>query len=99
MHPVTPVRTFVLVWVALSILTVVTYYVSTRDLGPFNVVVALGIAGFKMMLVIWFFMNVRAENPLTKLFVFAGFFWILILLVMTLGDYFSRTWMPGGKFW
>jgi cytochrome c oxidase subunit 4 len=63
------------------------------------VVVALGIAGFKMMLVIWFFMNVRAENPLTKLFVFAGFFWILILLVMTLGDYFSRTWMPGGKFW
>jgi len=22
-----------------------------------------------------------------------------ILLVMTLGDYFSRTWMPGGKFW
>ena len=99
MHPVTPVRTFVLVWVALSILTVVTYYVSTINLGPFNVVVALGIAGFKMMLVIWFFMNVRAENPLTKLFVFAGFFWILILLVMTLGDYFSRTWMPGGKFW
>jgi cytochrome c oxidase subunit 4 len=99
MHTVTPVRTFVLVWVALSILTVVTYYVSTINLGPFNVVVALGIAGFKMMLVIWFFMNVRAENPLTKLFVFAGFFWILILLVMTLGDYFSRTWMPGGKFW
>ena len=99
MHTVTPVRTFVLVWVALSILTVVTYYVSTMNLGPFNVVVALGIAGFKMMLVIWFFMNVRAENPLTKLFVFAGFFWILILLVMTLGDYFSRTWMPGGKFW
>lgn len=99
MHPVTPARTFVLVWLALSILTVVTYYVSTRDLGPFNVVVALGIAGFKMMLVIWFFMNVRAENPLTKLFVFAGFFWIAILLALTLGDYFSRTWMPGGKFW
>lgn len=99
MHPVTPVRTFVLVWLALSILTVVTYYVSTINLGPFNVVVALGIAGFKMMLVIWFFMNVRAENPLTKLFVFAGFFWIAILLAMTLGDYFSRSWMPGGKFW
>ena len=44
-------------------------------------------------------MHVRTDNPLTKLFVFAGFFWMAILLVFTLGDYFSRTWMPGGKFW
>ena len=41
-----------------------------------------------MMLVIWFFMHVRTDNPLTKLFVFAGFFWMAILLVLTLGDYF-----------
>jgi cytochrome c oxidase subunit 4 len=99
MHPVTPVRTYVLIWLTLTILTFVTFYVSTINLHQWNVVVALGIAGFKMMLVIWFFMHVRTDNPLTKLFVFAGFFWIAILLVMTLGDYFSRTWMPGGKFW
>jgi cytochrome c oxidase subunit 4 len=99
MHPVTPVRTYVLIWLTLTILTFVTVYVSTINLHEWNVVVALGIAGFKMMLVIWFFMHVRTDNPLTKLFVFAGFFWIAILLVMTLGDYFSRTWMPGGKFW
>jgi cytochrome c oxidase subunit 4 len=99
MHSVTPVRTYVLIWLTLSILTIVTFYVSTVDLGPFNVVVALGIAAIKMMLVIWFFMHVRSDNPLTKLFVFAGFFWEGILLVMTLGDYFSRSWMPLGKFW
>jgi cytochrome c oxidase subunit IV len=99
MHPVTPVRTYVLIWLILTIMTFVTFYVSTRDLGPWNIVVALGIAAFKMTLVIWFFMHVRTDNPLTKLFVFAGFFWMAILLVMTLGDYFSRNWMPGGKFW
>ncbi len=99
MHPVTPVRTYVLIWLALSILTVVTFEVSKVNLGPFNVVVALAIAAFKMSLVIWFFMHVKTDNPLTKLFVFAGFFWIAILLAMTLGDYYSRTWMPGGKFW
>jgi cytochrome c oxidase subunit 4 len=99
MHPVTPVRTYVLIWLTLTIMTFVTFYVSTINLGPFNVVVALAIAFFKMMLVIWFFMHVRTDNPLTKLFVFAGFFWIAILLALTLGDYFSRTWMPGGKFW
>jgi cytochrome c oxidase subunit 4 len=99
MHPVTPVRTYILIWLTLTILTFVTFEVSKIDMGPFNVVVALGIAAFKMMLVIWFFMHVKTDNPLTKLFVFAGFFWIAILLALTLGDYFSRTWMPGGKFW
>jgi cytochrome c oxidase subunit IV len=99
MHPVTPVRTYVLIWITLTIMTFVTYYVSKIDLGELNVVVALAIAFFKMMLVIWFFMHVRTDNPLTKLFVFAGFFWEGILLVMTLGDYFSRSWMPLGKFW
>ena len=99
MHPVTPVRTYVLIWAVLTILTFVTFYVSTIPLGPFNIVVALGIAAFKMSLVIWFFMHVRTDNPLTKLFCFAGFFWIAILLALTLGDYFSRSWMPLGKFW
>jgi cytochrome c oxidase subunit 4 len=99
MHPVTPVRTYVLIWLTLTILTFVTFYVSTINLGPFNVVVALGIAAIKMTLVIWFFMHVRTDSPLTKLFVFAGFFWMAILLVFTLGDYFSRSWMPLGKFW
>ena len=99
MHPVTPVRTYVLIWLTLTIMTFVTFYVSTKDLGPWNIVVALAIAAFKMSLVIWFFMHVRTDNPLTKLFVFAGFFWMAILLALTLGDYFSRTWMPGGKSW
>jgi cytochrome c oxidase subunit 4 len=99
MHPITPVRTYVLIWLILTILTFVTFYVSTIPLGPFNIVVALGIAFTKMTLVIWFFMHVRTDNPLTKLFVFAGFFWMAILFVFTLGDYFSRTWMPLGKFW
>ena len=99
MHPVTPVRTYILIWLTLTILTFVTYYVAQIDLGALNVVVALGIAAFKMTLVIWFFMHVRTDNPLTKLFVFAGFFWMAILLALTLGDYFSRNWMPLGKFW
>ena len=99
MHPVTPVRTYVLIWAILTIMTFTTYFVAQIDLGPFNTVVALMIAFFKMSLVIMFFMEVRRERPLTKLFVFAGFFWLAILLAMTLGDYFSRSWLPGGKMW
>jgi cytochrome c oxidase subunit 4 len=57
------------------------------------------IAFFKMMLVVLFFMNVKAESPLTKLYAGAGFFWMILLLGQTMLDYVSRTWMPGGKFW
>ena len=99
MHPVTPVRTYVLIWAILTIMTFTTYFVAQIDLGPFNTVVALMIAFFKMSLVIMFFMEVRRERPLTKLFVFAGFFWLAIMLALTLGDYFSRSWLPGGKMW
>jgi cytochrome c oxidase subunit 4 len=99
MHSIPSVRTYVIIWLILTIMTFVTYYVAQIELGGWNIVVALVIAFFKMMLVILFFMNVKAENPLTKLFAGAGFFWMVILLALTLSDYFSRTWMPGGKFW
>ena len=99
MHSIPSVRTYVTIWAILTIMTFVTFYVAQIDLGPWNVVVALIIAFFKMMLVVLFFMNVKAESPLTKLYAAAGFFWLILLLGQTMLDYISRTWMPGGKFW
>lgn len=99
MHPVTPVRTYIIIWAILTIMTFTTYFVAQIDLGPFNTLVALMIAFFKMSLVILFFMHVKSEKPLTKIFVVAGFFWLGILLVMTMGDYVSRDWLPPGKMW
>ena len=99
MHPVTPVRNYVIIWAILTIFTFTTYFVAQIDLGPFNVVVALMIAFIKMSLVILFFMHVKQERTLTKIFVCGGFFWLLILLALTLGDYISRSWIPAGRMW
>jgi cytochrome c oxidase subunit IV len=99
MHQIPSVRTYVLVWLTLTIMTFVTFYVSTIDLGEWNIVVALLIAFFKMMLVVLIFMNVKSESPLTKLFAAAGFFWMILLLGQVAIDYISRTWMPEGKMW
>lgn len=99
MHSIPSVRTYFLVWITLTVMTFVTFLVAQIDLGGWNIVVALLIAFFKMMLVILFFMNVKAESPLTKLFAGAGFFWLILLLGQTLLDYISRTWMPEGKMW
>ena len=99
MHSIPSVRTYVIIWAILTTMTFVTYYVAQIELGAWNIVVALVIAFFKMMLVILFFMNVKAESPLTKLFAGAGFFWMALLLGQFFVDYISRGWMPEGKMW
>jgi cytochrome c oxidase subunit 4 len=99
MHEIPSVRTYVIIWAILTTMTFVTYYVAQVELGAWNIVVALLIAFFKMMLVILFFMNVKAESPLTKLFAGAGFFWMILLLGQFFIDYVSRSWMPEGKLW
>lgn len=91
---VTPIRTYTLVWIALLILTFVTTEVAEIDLGEWNVVVALVIAATKMSLVGIFFMHVKGSTNLTKLIVAAGLFWMAILFALTLGDYFTRSWLP-----
>jgi len=75
--------------------TVLTYYAAMWDMGPFNPVVALTIACTKAVLVILFFMHVRYSDKLTKLTVAAGFFWLLILITLSLSDYITRDWTTG----
>lgn len=98
-HHIAPIRDYVLVWLALVVLTFTTTYVGFIDMGEFNIVVALLIAVIKMSLVIWIFMGVRYTSSLTKLFVVAGFFWFLILIVMTGQDYITRNWLARGHMW
>jgi cytochrome c oxidase subunit 4 len=95
-HVISP-RIYLAILAALLVLTTVTVAVAFMDLGALNNVVALSIAVAKAVLVILFFMHVRYSTPLTWLTVAGGFFWLLILLVLTYSDYVSRGWLgvPG----
>jgi caa(3)-type oxidase subunit IV len=66
------------------------------DLGPLNVVAALTIAVFKAALVVLFFMHVKYSTRLTWAVVAGSIFWFGILLVLTLGDYLTRSWRTYG---
>ncbi len=80
------------IWIALLVLTGVTAGVATIDLGPFNTIVALGIATFKALLVILFFMHVKyASEKLTKMVIISSVFWLLILLILSLADFSTRS--------
>ncbi len=98
-HQVVPVKTYAAVFAALLVLTVTTVAVSKLELGEYNFICAMTIAVIKGTLVVTFFMDVRRSSSMTKLFVFAGFFWMAILLVFVLSDYLSRGWLPLPKWW
>ena len=87
------------VWASLLVLTFVTAEVATFDLGEWNVVIAMAIAGTKASLVAWIFMGVRFTSQLTKLFCIAGLVFLSILLLITFSDYSSRSWTYHAKPW
>jgi cytochrome c oxidase subunit 4 len=96
-HHIDSARTYFIVWALLIFATVLTTAVAFVDLGFFSVVVALVIACCKMLLVVLFFMHARFSSQLTKLTLFAGVLWLLILLSMISLDFMTRPWMgvPG----
>ena len=89
-HPT--VGLYLVIIATLFVLTVVTYEAAKIDLGIWNPVVALTIAVTKAVLVILFFMHVRYSSKLTKVTVAAGFFWLILLITLSLLDYLSRDW-------
>jgi cytochrome c oxidase subunit IV len=79
------------IWAVLICLTGITAWVATVDLGPFNTVVALLIASGKALLVVLFFMHVKyTSEKLTRVVIISALFWLLILLGLSLTDYFIR---------
>ena len=94
-HIVSP-KIYIAIFLALMVLTLTTVYAATVDLNEhfagLNVIVALVIATCKALLVILFFMHAYYSSKRTQLIVFAGFFWLAIMLFLTLGDYSTRIW-------
>lgn len=90
-HIVTPIQ-YLMVYATLVVFTGITVLAAEFDMGFMNPVVALGIASFKAVIVILFFMHVKYQSRLIKMTIVAGFFTFLVLITMTLSDYVSRAW-------
>jgi len=93
MEKIISAKVYFTVWAALMCLTVTTAAVSYLDLGALSIVVALIIATLKGSLVVLFFMHAKyIDVKTTVLVIVAGFFWLTILLLMTMTDYITRAW-------
>lgn len=94
-----PARVYIATWVALLILTALTTGVAYIDLGVYNTVVALVIAGIKMMLVVLFFMHVKYISGMPRIVMIAALFWLAIMMAFMLADELTRGWTPFAHSW
>jgi len=83
---------YIVILVALLVLTAVTVGVAFIDFGRLNMVIALAIAFLKATLVMLFFMHLKGSSGLLKLFVLSAFAFLAVLIGMTLNDYATRHW-------
>jgi cytochrome c oxidase subunit IV len=94
---ITPVRTYIAVFVALLVLLIATVGAAYLPMGELHFPVAMIIAAAKAVLIVLFFMHVLHSHRLTMIIAVAGFLWLGIMLALTLSDYLSRGWLkiPG----
>lgn len=78
-------------WLALIILLALTTGSAFIPLGTANLFVSLGIALIKALIVLLFFMELKASSALVRVFAAAGFFWLMIMIALTSADYTHRT--------
>jgi cytochrome c oxidase subunit 4 len=96
-HHALPTSSYYAVYAALLALLALTVGAAYIDLGRFNFFISLAIAVAKALLIALIFMHVRYSEKLVWVFAAAGFFWLAILIALSLNDYFTRGWLdiPG----
>jgi len=87
---IVPYKTFIIVWVALLILTGTTVAVAQFHFGAWNIWVALGIAVLKSGLVVAVFMHMKYETRLFRLALFSTLAILAIFIGLTFLDVLYR---------
>jgi cytochrome c oxidase subunit 4 len=78
---------YIIVWLALLILTGVTVAVAGINFGGLTVATALLIASIKSYLVLTIFMHLKSESKVFSIFVGVALLFLLISFVLLFADY------------
>jgi len=89
-HIVVSTKTFVLIWLALLVLTGVTIKAAQMRMGEWSILANLLIASTKASLVLWFFMHLKYEKMFFKLLFFVPIATITIIIGLTFFDVWYR---------
>lgn len=85
-----PIKVYLRVAAALLALTGATVAISYVHLGPWNAVVAVGIASLKASLVALFFMHLKYDNKINMFIFFAAILFVTLFITLTMFDTLRR---------
>jgi len=85
-HQLISYGTYIMVWLALLILTGLTVTVAGLNLKNFAIVAAIFIAGFKSMLVLNYFMHLKFESALFRNMLYITLFTLVVIIGLTFTD-------------
>ena len=72
-------------------------FLSRIDLGGNNLLVSLLIGFLQALIIITYLMDVRRNPPIARIVAAVGFFFLGILLILMMGDYVTRGWVPSAN--
>jgi cytochrome c oxidase subunit IV len=78
---------YILIWIALMMLTVVTVTVAGINFGALTIATALAVASVKSYLVLTIFMHLKVEQVAFKVFVGVALVFVIISFVLLFADY------------
>ena len=87
-------KPYLITWLILLVLTVVSWQLSLLDLGAFDLAVSLLVATVKSTLVVLFFMHLAHGRFSTKLVVIVSALFVVLLVALTAGDVATRRTFP-----
>ena len=86
MHHPTSSKDYIITFIALLILTVITVAISYVNLGILNIPVAIGVASIKMAFVGFIFMGLRYEKGINSILFIGAFACIIVFFLFTYSD-------------
>ncbi len=90
MNHIVPFKIYFNVILALLGLTAATVLVSLVDFGIFNLIISMGIATFKAVLVLMYFMHLKYDDKSYLVIFLVGVFFIMVIFLFSSFDILTR---------
>ncbi|MBV9500715.1 MAG: oxidase [Acidobacteriaceae bacterium] len=87
-------KTYFLTYVGLLGLLLVNTLIAFVNLGWFSTVIAIGLATIMACLVAGILMHGFYEAKIVQIIIAGGVIFFLIMMSLTMNDYFTRGWLP-----
>jgi cytochrome c oxidase subunit 4 len=96
---VTAVSTYLKIFGALMVLTLLTVAAAFGNFGMLNTFIAITIAVIKATLVALFFMHLKDSARIIWVVAGAGVIWMMVMICLTMTDLIGRGWIPYPPAW